>query len=455
MFLRIRRRVALVATLAVVIAVSSCVESSRPVATGKGNIRGINAIVSAPEIGFLIEERSLGNVRFKATSGFNPFDDLTYNFNFDLLLPGATVATRLATQFIDVLADHQYTVILTGTVANPSSLFWEDPVREWTGSETVFEAFFAHLAPSIADVDVYFAPTGTAPVLGEAIGSLTNGARLAGRDFEDVDYEFILTPQGDPATILYQSVPIITAAQNRVTFAIFDPDPSLTGDVAVSLISGGGASSPIPDVNFPAQLRMLHAAFGVENVDGYFDSDFTNLIYSDIGFQELSAYVDVPDASTLLTLTQVGNSGATIHEGDAIVTPTTKRTAILGGTLAAPFFFLAFDEARPLETFPVVRMINLSINTDFLNVYLLDPGTPIEDTTIPAFPGFPSRLDTGFFGAQEGLQELTITLVGEITAIATPVILDLANGDIVDIVIVDTVDPTMVEIFVFDSQPAP
>ena len=87
---------------------------------------------------------------------------------------------------------------------------------------------------------------------------------------------------------------------------------------------------------------MLHAAFGVENVDGYFDSDFTNLIYSDIGFQELSAYVDVADASTLLTLTQVGKSGATIHEGDAIVSPTTKRTAILGGTLAAPFFFLAF-----------------------------------------------------------------------------------------------------------------
>ena len=452
MFSRNRREIAWVATLAVVIAVSSCVESSRPVATGKGDIRGINAVVTAPNINFLIEERSLADMGYKETSGFNNFDDLTYNFNFDVFLPGELTATRVATQSLDVLADHQHTIVVTGTLANPSTVFWDDPVRQWEESETVFEAIFAHLAPSISDLDIYFAPTGTPPLLGAEIGSLTNSARLAGLDFEDGEYELILTPLGDPATILYQSVPIITAARTRVTIAIFDPDPSITGDVAVSLITDSGAASPIPDVNFPAQLRLLHAAFGIENVDGYFDNDFASLIYSAIGFQGLSTYVDVAAATTTLTLTQVGNSGATIHEGDIFVAPTSKRTAVLGGTLAEPFFFLAVDDARPLETFPVVRLINMSVNTDFVNVYLLEPGTPIEDTTLPAFAGFPARFDTGFFGAQEGLQEITLTLVGEITPIATPLILDLANGDIVDIVIVDTVDPTMLEVVVFDSQ---
>ena len=452
MFLRIRRLTALVATLAVVIAVSSCVKSSRPVATGKGDIRGINAVVTAPNISFLIEERPLADMGYKETSGFNKFDDLTYNFNFDLFLPGALTATRVATQLVDVLADHQHTVVITGTIANPSTLAWDDPVRQWEESETVFEAIFAHLAASISAIDVYFAPTGTPPLLGAEIGSLASGARLAGMDFADVEYELILTLQGDPATILYQSVPIITTARTRVTIAIFDPDPSNTGDVAVSLIADSGATLPIPDVNFPAQLRVLHAAFGVENVDGYFDRNFASLIYSAIGFQGLATYADVAAVNTTLTLTQVGNSGATIHEGDIFVAPTSKSTAVLGGTLAAPFFFIVVDDARPLETFPVVRLINMSVNTDPVNIYMLEPGTPIEETTLPAFSGFPARFDTGFFGAQVGLQEFTLTLVGETTPIATPLILDLANGDIVDIVIVDTVDPTMLEVVVFDSR---
>ncbi len=95
MFSRIRRLTALVATLAVVIAVSSCVKSSRPVATGKGDIRGINAVVTAPNISFLIEERPLADMGYKETSGFNNFDDLTYNFNFDIFLPGELNATRV------------------------------------------------------------------------------------------------------------------------------------------------------------------------------------------------------------------------------------------------------------------------------------------------------------------------------------------------------------------------
>ena len=452
MFSRIRRLTVLVATLAIVVAVSSCAESSRPIATGDGDIRGINAVGTAPDITFLIEERPLGSMRYKDTSGYSNFDDLTYNFNFDIFLPGELDPTRLATHLLDVQADFLHTVVMSGTIANPSTLSWEDPVREWAESETVFEADFAHFASSIGAIDIYFAPPGTPPLLGSEIGSLANGARLAGMDFEDGEYEIILTAQGDPATILYQSVPIFSTPRTQVTIAIFNPDPSFTGNVAVNLITRADTSSPIPDLNFPSQLRMLHAAFGVENVDGYFNSDFANLIYSAIGFQGLSTYVDLAAATTKLTLTQVGNSGATIHESDIIVGPVSRRTVLLGGTLAAPFFFLVEDEARPLETYPVVRLINMSVNTDFVNAYLLEAGTPIDDVILPTFGALPSRFDTGFFAADEGLQELTLTLFGDTTPITTPLILDLANGNTVDIVIVDTVDPTVLELVLFDSQ---
>jgi len=455
MFSIIRRLLVLVATLTVVAAVSGCAESTREAATGKGSIRGVNAIVTAPQINFLIEERVLGIVDFKGNSGFNSFDDLRYNFNFDLLRPGIIEADRLTTQFIDVIADSEYTVVLTGTIANPSSFFWEDPIREWSGTETVFEIVFAHLAPSMGELDFYFAPPGTVPVMGQAVGSLTNGARLAILEFEEAPYELILTPKDDPATIVYQSVQLVPIAQIRATIAVFDADPTVTGNVGVSLFAEAGGSSVLSDVNFPPQTRTLHAAFGIENFDGYFDSDFANILFADIGFQELSPYADVPQAVTLVTLTPVGNSGAVIHEAELNIAPGTNSNIVLVGEPGSLLFAFLLNDGRSLETFPTIRILNASVSTETLDVYMLPPGTSIDDTLIPQITGIPSLANTGFIATFEGMLELTITLPGEKTPIAPPVILDLANGDTVDTVIVDTVNPGLVELLIVDFQAAP
>ena len=455
MFSIIRRLLVLVATLTVVAAVSGCAESTREAATGKGSIRGVNAIVTAPQVNFLIEERVLGNVDFKGNSGFNSFDDLSYNFNFDLLRPGIIEPDRLTTQFIDVIADSEYTVVLTGTIANPSSFFWEDPIREWSGTETVFEIVFAHLAPSMGELDLYFAAPGTVPVMGQAVGSLTNGARLAILEFEEAPYELILTPKDDPATIVYQSVQLVPIAQIRATIAVFDADPTVTGNVGVSFIAEAGGSSVLSDVNFPPQTRTLHAAFGTENFDGYFDSDFANILFADIGFQELSPYADVPQAVTLVTLTPVGNSGAVIHEAELNIAPGTNSNIVLVGEPGSLLFAFLLNDGRSLETFPTIRILNASVSTETLDVYMLPPGTSIDDTLIPQISGIPSLANTGFIATFEGMLELTITLPGEKTPIAPPVILDLATGDTVDTVIVDTVNPGLVELLIVDFQAAP
>jgi hypothetical protein len=450
--LMIRRLKLLAAIVFVVTAASGCAESTRETASGKGQIRGINSIVTAPDVAFLIEERALASLSFKENSGFNSYDDLSYNFNFDVLLPGDLERTRLATQFIDVVLDTEYTVVLTGTVANPSTIYWEDPVREWSDTETVSEVFFAHLAPSIGELDVYFAAPGTAPVLGQAVGSLTNGTRLPGMDFEQAEYEVILTPKDDPATIIYQSVPLGAGARTRPVIAIFDPDPSVPGNVAVNSIGAGSSSVVHADVNSPPQVRTLHAAFGTANYDGYFDSDFGNVVFPDVGFQELAPYADVTSGSTLFTTTPVGNSGAVIHEEEISIAAHTRHTFVLAGEPGDLLFADLFDDARPLETAPVIRFLNVSVNTEALDIYIEEPGTSLEDVILPEFRGLPSLLSTGFVNAPPGVQEITVTLFADKTPITTPVILDLANLDVVDIAIVDTVDPALVEVLIFDRQ---
>jgi len=438
-------------TLLAFAAVGGCAKTAFVGATGKGTIRGINSIATSPELLFKIEERNLGGTVFKGVAGFSEYDDLTYNFNFDLLLPGETEATRVATQLLDVVVDTEYTIVLTGTLANPTLISWDAAERDFDPAETVFEADFAHLSPVSGGVDIYFAAAGVVPVLGEALGSLDYGERIPYQEFPDGQFELIITAKDDPINFLFQSRTLSSTPAGRVTFAIFDPDPSITANIAVNLITAGGASATLADARIPGNVRLLHAAFGTGRVDGYLNSDFNNIVFPDIGISELSAYRDIDNAIIPLTLTDVGNSGARVHEQEIAIPSNSKHTILFGGAPGALLFTELTDDARPLETFPVVRFTNMSINTEFLNIYMLPPGTVITEDTTTRFSGFPSLVNTGFFGPEEGAHEITITLSGEITPISTPVTIDVVNGDIVDIVILDTADPAVVDVVIFDS----
>ena len=449
----IRRIVTAALAFLAIVAISGCAETSQVEASGKGSIRGINSIVTSPDLSFLIEERSLGNIAFKAVVGFTEYDNLSYNFNFDLFLPQATAAIRLATQPIDVVADTEYTVVLTGTIADPAIMSWEAEERVWDGTETVIEADFAHLSPALGEVDVYFAPAGTVPVLGNAIGSFNYGDRIPYLEFAATSFEMIITPKDDidPANYLFQSQAISSTPATRVTFAIFDSDPSITADIAVNLINPNGGSTTLADINKPARFRLLHTAFGTDRVDGFLDSDFGNIVFSDIGFGEISPYVEIETVTKPFTLTDVGNSGAPVHEADIIIGSNSKRTIILGGEPGALGFRELPSDSRPLEGFPVVRITNMSFNAAAVSLYMLPPGTSITEETVPQFAGLPTLVDTGFFGPAEGTQELTLTLLGEIAPISTPLTINIADGDIVDLVVLDTADPAVVDLVIIDS----
>src|SRR5690606_16386477 len=118
----------------------ACTESDRPTASGEGTIRGVHAIADAPDVVFLIEELPLETaLPFRGTTAAQAFDDLTYNFNFDVVLPGSTSRKRLATRNLTVVPETDYVFVLTGSLDAPEILLWETPERAWSGNETVLE----------------------------------------------------------------------------------------------------------------------------------------------------------------------------------------------------------------------------------------------------------------------------------------------------------------------------
>ena len=130
-------------------------DSSLPEATGKGSVRAINAIPGSPEVGFLIEERPLGGVRYANSTAPTSYDDLSYNFHFEISYPGEFVFTRVATETVKVEADGDHILMITGDINAPDVTVFNDIVREFGDTDTVFEVRFLHAAATLGDVDVY------------------------------------------------------------------------------------------------------------------------------------------------------------------------------------------------------------------------------------------------------------------------------------------------------------
>ena len=443
-------RALIVAALAAAM-LGGCAETSLPEATGKGTINMINAMPASPSVAFLIEERILGGVAYKVAHGAQSFDDLTYNFNFEYIVPGDTAPIRTATAFLDVVADNEYTFVLTGSVTAPDVTLWERPQRDWSGTETVFEAAIAHLSPALGNVDLYFAPTGTAPVLGEERAKLSFGERMPEIDLENGEYEFIITARDDPGMILYQSAPVTYSARISYVQAIFDADASITGNISVRSISTLGFSSELPDANTMPTLRTLHAAFGTVNIDIYRDNDFTTAIFSNLAFGETTLDLEVPDGAVDYTYTAVGNPGAIINDLNQLIPAGRRVSAFLIGMQGGESRITLTDDRRSVETHAKLRLIQAAANFDTMDLYLVDAGTDIADVD-PLAANLTFAFVSDFGPTIPGNYDLILTLPGEKTLIAGPIPLDLVNGDVVELLIIDTVDPVIADIAVTRFQ---
>jgi hypothetical protein len=423
-----------------------CTESALPQASDKGSIDALNAMPASPVVGFFIEQRALGGVAYKDSLGAQAYDDLTYTFRFEINIPGDSEPTEIATQSIDVVADTDYTIVATGSVTDPTLTVWERAEREWEDTETAFEIGIAHLSPALGEIDVYIAPQGTVPVSGEERAKLSYGERAPEFDLENGNYEVIITARDDPTTILYQSFETSLAARISYTLAIFDADPSITGDIAARLISRNGLSGNLPDSQFPPTLRTVHSAFGTENLDIYADEDISDLIFSNLGFGESTGDLPVIEGTSSYTYTAVGNPGAIIDQEAQLIPPGQRVSTIVAGQPGSDLSRITLtDNRRSVETNAKLRLIHSAANFDALDVYLIDAGSDITEAG-PTFPSLPFGVGTDFVPHLAGSFDLILTLQGEKDPIATPLQLDFADGDVVEALFLDTVDPVVADI---------
>jgi hypothetical protein len=440
--------------IAAALLLSGCAkETSLPTATGKGSIRALNAIPESPEVAFLIEERLIGTVGFKNVTRPAEYDDLEYTFNFDTVLAGDTTGTRVASQFLDVQADVDYTLVITGAIEAPDVSIWETGLREWSGTETVFELRASHLADSLGQIDIYITDPATPPALGSQFATLGLGEIGTSGDIETGEYVITVTPAGDDTTILYVSAPVTFAAQTQFILSIFDGDENDLAPVSTrlfNLVTGGTAA--LADSRFPPQIRFIHASLNFGGADIYIDDPLTTPIVSNHMFRDITGFIDVTAGDLPFTYTAPGNTGSILLDFDETIFAGARTDLfVVRNVNDTDTPIITISDRRPISTFARFSVIHTANGHNLLDVYLVPSGELIDEV-LPRFPLVPLGTNPIQLPIVPDDYDIYVTDAGEKIILAGPIAMSAALGDVIETIIYENVDPNVVD-FAFIPPP--
>jgi len=443
----VRKALCLLGCLATVVFAGCTGESNRPVATGEGSIRAINAIKTSPALSILIEERRIGNVEYKLSTNPASYDDLEYTFNFEAILAGDILSTRVASQLLDVVKDTEYTFLISGALAAPDITVWEIPIREWTGTETVFELRIAHTADSLGDVDVYFAPPGTAPVQGNAVGTLSFGEVLPPADYESGNFVLIYTAPGNPSIVRFESNEFSLIAQTSTLLSIFEGDANDTYEWSGRAFFAAGGSGLLTDVRSTSTARFYHASTALLTADIYDDEALpAPPLVTNHAFQDVTDDLDFLAGTTLLFYTAAGNSGAPLFDTQVATFPGSHRHLYVIGAIDTLVSIAFVPDRRSVETQVRFSFLNTGLNHPLVNLYIIETGTDITD----AFPVLVNQALgelPNTFGFREGDFDIYLTPAGSKTIVTGPIAISTVLGDVFEYIAYDNLaDPMIVDL---------
>ncbi|MEO0344960.1 MAG: DUF4397 domain-containing protein [Pseudomonadota bacterium] len=431
--------------------------------TGEGSIRALHAIPEIGNVTFLIEEVQLAALGYKDVSGTSSYDDLEYDFNFEILLPGDTEETLLATSVLSVSRDFEYTFVLAGTFEAPEVFIWEQFGRDWAdeledaddaGTEvTVMEVSFAHVDRELGEVDVYLESPGTSPATTAPRGSVVYGERTDVFELTADEYQLVFTSPGDPSSILFASDPITIPAATTNLLVIMADGGLTSADFTVRWI-GTSLGLELLDINVAPQFSAIHAAFGSTDVDVVLGNEFTAPEIQGLAYGGLSEDLAIEDGSLDINVIPTGNPGVLLAQREVTVAPGAFiRTYIVGLPGEVQLVTIA-DDRRVLATNARVQIFQAAARYQTLDIYLVEDDVDI--TLIdPTFANVLFGTGNSYLPFEAGSYNLVLTEPGSKTIVGGPFAMTLEIGRNYGIVAVDEDDITAANVLIYDQTPEP
>ncbi len=429
-------------------------DPSLPEATGKGRIRAINAIPMSPDVNFLIEERRIGSVLYQGSSSLVSYDDLNYTFNFEVRYAGELSLRRIASRNIDIVADRSYEFLLGGSLASPTITVWEDDERNFAETDTVFAAKFAHASATLGDLDYYLADELVAPALGNEAATLSYGEVADTADFPEGDYVLTITTAGNPADVVYASAASTFTPRDTYLLTAFDGDTSSRAPLIVSSFRSLGGASQLPDTNFAPTVQFINVSMDLGAVDIYDDEALTSQIITAHDYLNVTAEREIVQGANIFYYTPAGGTAAVLLETPLNAFSGRRYRTLAVGAAGSPIGVAFIPDLRPIDTGVKFSLYTSSNNFLFVDVYAVEAGTGIDGVlpiSIALTPGFEPT--TGVLAA--GSYDLYIAETAQKVALAGPYRLDVAVGDVLDLIIVDTMDTAVLDVLFLSGGPTP
>lgn len=444
-------------------ATSACSDSAnQETVTGKGSIRALHTIPNVGVVSFLIEETVLGSITFQSATGISQYDDLEYEFRFEITLPDddPEEPTELVSRSVDVAADQEYTFVLAGTLDNPQLYLWEQFGRDWaeeieTAEEnetevTVMEVSFGHAATSLGNVDIYLEDPGTSPSAATPRATLDYSEFGAALELSAGDYQLVITPAGEPDTFLFASNPFSLSAATSTLITLLEDGGYTTADISISLI-GAGSGTDLADINSTAVISAVHAALGTDPIDIFDTDDLSSPIIDSLRFGEVSDELALESGTFNMIVTPEDNLGVFLTQNAVnAVAGTYNRLFFVGLPGAIQAVSQRYDHST-IATHAKLQLFQAAVRFSTVDVYVVETDTDIQ-LIGPSYASVLFGSGFSYVSLEADEYNIFVTEPGTKNVIAGPLSVNLEESHNYSLVITDSPNISAAELVFFEDS---
>jgi hypothetical protein len=436
---------------------AGCSNDSDELPPDIGVVRAVHALPDSAVLTMNLDDNSLGDFDFAGIRGINRPGDGNHEIAFDVKLPGGDPPERIETLNVATGVDRAATLVLTGTSEQPEVVTWDQPARDWdeevANSDeeiTVLEVSFGHAALSRGPLDIYLGASPVDPTTSSPVASLSYSDLSATMEIDAGTQEVVVTPAGDPTTIVYESDALALPGATSLLFVAFD-GLKLDGDTPWLEVRslGDGFSNVMPNRLVPATARAVHSARDSGPFDVIRHSNNETLI-SDLAYREASSYVVVPTGSNTIDLKSVDDPDEVVEALTLSASPGADGTIIISGEPDSVLMSSIVDDNRRIASYARFRVINGAVTFPGVDVYLMEPGTNVGDVNpIVALLAYP--LGTSSLSFKAGEYDFALTESRTKDFVVGPVRLTLENGGLYTVVATPAAQENRVELIRLDD----
>lgn len=425
------------------------------------HFRGVNAISDAPQVQFYIDDTAVATAEYGAATDYKPAHTgerplkvaVRNASKLETADPGYTdIGTE---ESYDFQGPTDYTLVVAGTVANPSQFVITDTSREDVADNKV-EYQVINAATAAGALDVYITAPGAsidAPQLVDqlAVGEYSAKTNLdlevaSGAGADDARSTNVIFQVRSGATVLYGSSSFSVAEKSRLLVVIADNDGPVGAAPVKLLVLGGiaaGSASVMLNTGDPAELRFANVSQEAGAIDLIVGSSAADIFAPNVVFGASSGYLTRPADTYNSIATPTGNDGVFLFVNSLALSGGRSYTLYGQGLLSDMRGVPLTDDRRSVPTEARFRFFYAAAGESgyTLDVYLTKRGAALDLGA--STPPTPNVSSLAYRGASSqlvldgGSYDVYFTRAGVKTVLLGPLPLDLADGSLQTLVLAD------------------